>query len=93
MVKNSLKYLDLSLNDDISDNGIAAIAGALCSSRISGLHVSLGCGFTLTGAKSLVVGLLVNKSVKKLDVRDNSITVKGIRLILYSQLWTMGSVN
>ena len=83
MVKNSLKYLDLSLNNDIGDNGIAAIAGALCSSQISGLCL-FGCGITLTGAKSLAAGLLVNKSVKKLDVKDNSITVKGACLILQS---------
>jgi len=51
--------------------------------QISELYVS-ECGITLTGARSLAAGLLVNNSVRILYVLGNPITVEGARLILQS---------
>jgi len=42
------------------------------------------CGITVIGARSLAAGLLVNNSVRILDVSCNPITVEGARLILQS---------
>ena len=84
MGKCSLQTLDISFNK-FGDGGIIAIAGALSSSHISTLDVS-GCGFTLTGARSLAAGLLVNNSVKFLHLSYNPVTVEGACLILQSAL-------
>ncbi|XP_065900737.1 NACHT, LRR and PYD domains-containing protein 3-like isoform X3 [Dysidea avara] len=80
--KCSLQVLDISENE-IGDGGITAIAGTLSNSQISELYV-WSCGIALTGARSLAVGLLVNNSVRILDVSYNPITVEGARLILQS---------
>jgi len=81
MGKCSLQVLEISENN-IGDDGIAAISRALWNSQISELNLS-DCGVTLSGAKSLAAGLLVNNSVTRLYV-DNPITVEGARLILRS---------
>ena len=80
--KCSLQVLNMSYNT-IGDNGITAIAGAFGNSQISELYV-MRCGITFTGARSLAAGLLVNNSVRILNVQDNPITVEGARLILQS---------
>ena len=82
MGKCSLQVLEMPFNN-IGDDGITAIAGTLSNSQISELDVR-GCGITLTGARSLAAGLLVNNSVRVLYVSDNPITVEGARLILQS---------
>jgi len=71
--KCSLQVLDMSCNK-IGDDGIIG------NSQISKLDVSL-CDITLTGARSLAVGLLVNNSVRILDVSGNPITAEGPHLI------------
>ena len=80
--KCSLQVLYMSYNN-IGDDGITAIAGTLSNSQISELE-AWGCDITLTGARSLAAGLLVNNSVRRLYVSDNPITVEGARLILQS---------
>jgi len=82
MGKCSLQVLDMSYNN-IGDDGITAIVGTLSNSQISELDVSW-CGITLTGARSLAEGLLVNNSVMILNVSDNTFTVEGARLIMQS---------
>jgi len=84
MGKCSLQVLDLSANN-IGDDGITAIAGTLSNSQISELYTTR-CGITFTGARSLAAGLLVNNSVRMLDVSGNPITVEGARLILQSAM-------
>ena len=81
MGRHSLQVLQMKANN-IGDDGITAIAGALSNNQISELYIS-DCDITLAGAKSLAAGLLVNNSVK-IDVSGNPITVKGARLILQS---------
>ena len=80
--KCSLQVLNISYNN-IGDDGITAIAGTLSNSQISELDVR-ECGITLTGARSLAAGLLVNNSVRILYVSGNPITVEGACLILQS---------
>ena len=80
--KCSLQVLDMSFNN-IGDDGITAIARTLSNSQISKLEVC-ECDITLTGARSLAAGLLVNNSVRILEVWGNPITVEGARLILQS---------
>ncbi|XP_065884103.1 ribonuclease inhibitor-like isoform X2 [Dysidea avara] len=82
MVKCSLQVLEMKANN-IGDDGITAIAGALSNSQISKLYISV-CDITLAGAQSLAAGLLVNNSVKILDVSGNPVTVKGACVILQS---------
>ena len=82
--KCSLQVLDMC-NNNIGDDGITAIAGTLSNSQISELQISR-CGITLTGARSLAAGLLVNNSVRIFIVWDNPITVEGARLILQSAM-------
>jgi len=82
MGKCSLQVLDMSHNN-IGDDGITAIAGTLSNSQISELDVRR-CGITLTGARSLAAGLLVNNSVRILYVSAKPITVEGVHLILQS---------
>jgi len=64
--KCSLSVLDLSFND-IGDDGITAIAGALSNSHISELNVKR-CDIALTGAAALAEGLLVSESVTKINL-------------------------
>jgi len=80
--KCSLEVLEMGKND-IGDDGIAAIAGALGKSRIRKLNV-WECGITVTGAKELATGLSLNFSITVLDVRLNRITVEGASLLLKS---------
>jgi len=81
-VLGKLQVLNLSHNN-IGDDGITAIAGALGNSQICELYARR-CHISLAGARSLAAGLLVNNSVKRLLVMDNLITVEGAYLILES---------
>ncbi|XP_065887341.1 NACHT, LRR and PYD domains-containing protein 3-like isoform X2 [Dysidea avara] len=78
----NLKELWLGYND-IGDDGISAIAGALGESGIRDLRVHK-CGITVTGAKALATGLSANQNTVVLGAWDNLITVEGARLILQS---------
>ncbi|XP_065887232.1 leucine-rich repeat-containing protein 74B-like isoform X2 [Dysidea avara] len=71
--------------NNIGDDGITVIAGALGKSRIRKLDVRK-CGITVTGAKELATGLSLNSSITVLGVFDNPITVEGARLILQSAI-------
>jgi len=81
-VNNVLQVLYMGHNN-IGDDGISVIAGALGKSRIRELTVN-GCGITDTGAKELATGLSLNFSITELHVWRNPITVEGARLILQS---------
>ena len=75
---------ELRMTDNtVGDDGITAIATALTNSRISQLWV-MGCGITLTGARSIATLLLANHSISMLVLRDNPITTEGAHLILQS---------
>ena len=69
--------------NNIGDNGITAIAKVLGNSQICELYVKK-CGITLAGAKSLGTGLLISRTIKKVAIISNSITIEGARLILQS---------
>ena len=80
LVYKRFRILDMSENN-IGDDGITAIAGALSNSQqIKELNIKQ-CGITLTGARSLAAGLLVNYSVRRLDVSENNISDDGITAI------------
>jgi len=81
-VNTALHTLVIDCND-IGDDGTSLIAGALGKSRISDFDLDK-CGITVTGAKELATGLLVNQSIKKLGINHNPITVEGARLVLQS---------
>ena len=79
MVNKTL--LELHLKDNqISDDGIIAIAGSLINSSITVLDVEL-CGISFVGVRSLAVA---SQNVKKLYLKDNPITVDGAYLIMKS---------
>jgi len=78
----SLEVLVMGHNN-IGDDGIIAIAGALGKSRIRKLYV-YECGITDTGAKELATGLSLNSSITVLFVLLNFITVEGTCLLLKS---------
>jgi len=80
--KHTLDVLALSENN-LGDDGITAIAGALGKCNINKLFID-ECGFTLTGAKALAESLLVNKSITLLTLLKNPITVEGAREIIES---------
>jgi len=83
LLKNcSLEVLVVGGNN-IGDDGITAIAGALGKSRIRELYVHQ-CGITVSGAKELATGLSLNSSITVLFVSDNPITVEGACLLLKS---------
>jgi len=82
LLNNNVKKLVLAFND-IGNDGIVAIAGTLNNSQVIEFDVS-GCGITLVGARSLSTTLLWNKSIKKLNIEDNPITMEGARLVLWS---------
>ena len=86
MVNHSLQELYMNSND-ISDDGICAIAGALGNCKINSLWVT-GCGITLTGARSLAAALSSNHTIRELWLRDNPITVEGALLIVKSAVHT-----
>ena len=69
--------------NNIGDDGISVIAGALGKSRIRELYIHQ-CGITVTGAKKLATGLSLNSSIIALYVRNNPITVEGACLLLKS---------
>ena len=83
-VNNVLQGLWIGWND-IGDDGITVIAGALGKSRIRILDVA-GCGITVTGAKELATGLSLNSSITVLIVRNNPITVEGAHLLIKSAM-------
>ena len=82
MVNQTLLVLNMR-NNNITDDGITAIAGSLRSSSITLLDVSR-CGITFTGVTSLVAGLSTNQSIEILWLMNNPITVDGARLIMKS---------
>ena len=82
MVNHSLQQLYMWRND-IGDDGISAIAGALGNCKINKLSVQW-CGITLTGARSLAAALSSNHTIRKLWLRRNPITVEGALLIVKS---------
>ena len=82
MTDHSLQELDIRKNN-IGDDGISAIAGALGNCKISELNVS-GCGITVTGARSLATALYSNNTVRELWLNRNPITVEGALLIVNS---------
>jgi len=82
MVNHSLQ--ELLMNDNnIGDDGISAIAGALGNCKINKLSV-VKCGITLTGARSLAAALSSNHTIRVLNLWLNSITVEGALLIVKS---------
>ena len=82
MVNQTL--LELYMGDNnITDDGITAIAGSLRSSSITELNVQR-CGITFTGVTSLAAALTTNQSIKNLWLMGNPITVDGARLIMKS---------
>ena len=82
VVNHSLQELWMSDNE-IGDNGIIAIAGALGNCRINILYVQ-DCGITLTGARSLAETLSSNHTITDLRLLSNPITVGGALLIVKS---------
>ena len=82
MVNQTLLELEI-MNNNITDDGITAIAGSLRNSSITVLGVSM-CGITFTGVISLASALSTNQSIKKLWLSYNPITVDGARLIMKS---------
>ena len=84
MRKHSLQQLHIGGNN-IGDDGISAIAGALVigNCKINTLYV-IKCGITLTGARSLATALYSSNIVRDLWLKDNPITVEGALLIVNS---------
>ena len=82
MVNHSLQKLYMWSNN-IGDDGISAIAGALGNCKINKLDVR-GNGITLTGARSLAAALSSNHTIIELWLMDNPITVQGTLLIVKS---------
>ena len=82
MVNHLLQELYI-YNNNIGDDGISAIAGALGNCKISKLNVS-GCGITLTGARSLETALYSSNTIRELWLSSNPITVEGALLIVNS---------
>ena len=82
MVNHSLQRLYM-WNNNIGDDGISAIAGALGNCKINMLDVAW-CGITLTGARLLATALSSNHTIREINLRDNPITVEGALLIVKS---------
>ena len=82
MVNHSLQKLYMR-NNNIGDDGISAIAGALGNCKINRLDVDQ-CGITLTGATSLAATLSSNHTITALGLENNPITVEGALLIVKS---------
>ena len=82
MVNHSLQLLYMSYNN-IGDDGISAIAGALGNCKINILNVS-ECGITLTGARVLAAALSSYHTIRNLWSGGNPITVEGTLLIVKS---------
>ena len=86
IIKYTLSKLNLREND-IGDEGIAAIAKALVNSDISILNVSK-CGITFNGAKLLAQSLPAYHNIEELWLYHNAITVDGVHLIMQSAIAT-----
>ena len=84
MVNHSLQEL-IMWGNNIGDDGISAIAGALGNCKINTLDVR-ECSITLIGAASLAAALLSNHTVRKLWLWGNAITVEGALLIVKSAI-------
>ena len=82
IVNHSLQELHM-YNNNIGDNGISAIAGALNNCKISFLSVQR-CNITLHGATSLAAALSSNHTIRELFLKDNAVTVEGALLIVKS---------
>ena len=82
MVNHSLHQLYISDNN-IGDDGISAIAGALGNCKINLLDVR-ECNITLIGATSLAAALSSNHTIRELWLHRNPITVEGALLIVKS---------
>ena len=82
IVNHSLQELYMSCNN-IGDDGISAIAGALGNCKINTLNVQ-ECGITLTGATSLAAALSSNHTITELWLNNNLITVEGALLMVKS---------
>ena len=82
MVNHSLQKLNM-WNNNIGDDGISVIAGALGNCNINKLIVDQ-CGITLTGATSLAAALSSNHTIRVLWLRGNPITIEGALLIVKS---------
>ena len=78
-VKHSLQKLGIGFNN-INDDGISAIAGALNNCQIAELN-AIECGIALDGTRSLASALSSNCTIKTLWLQDNPITVEGTDLI------------
>ena len=78
----SLQELNIVRND-IGDDGISAIAGALGNCKISNLDVT-NCNITLTGAKLLATALYSSNTIRKIELWGNRLTVEGDLLIVKS---------
>ena len=82
MVNYSLQEL-IMWSNNIGDDGISAIAGALGNCKINELYVQ-ECGITLTGARSLAAALTSSHTITDLQLMNNPITVEGALLIVKS---------
>ena len=82
MVNHSLQELSISRNN-IGDDGISAIARALCNCKISKLSVG-NCGITLIGARSLAKAISSHYTIRMLVLINNPITVEGALLVINS---------
>ena len=82
MVNHSLQQLYMG-NNNIGDDGISAIAGALGNCKINILNVER-CRITLTGARVLAAALSSNHTIRNLWSGGNPITVEGALLIVKS---------
>ena len=82
MVNHSLQEL-VMMGNNIGNDGISAIAGALGNCKINFLDVQ-SCNITLIGARSLAAALSSNHTIRRLWLRSNAITVEGALLIVKS---------
>jgi len=87
MVNHSLQTLYMEDNN-IGDDGISAIAGALGNCKINILDIT-GCGITLTGVRSLATALSSNHTIRALCLEHNCITLEGALLIVKSAVYNM----
>ena len=79
MVKHSIQKLLVAFNN-IGDDGISAIAGALRNCQLNELS-AMECSIALAGTRSLASALSSNHTIKALYLQDNPITVEGNQLI------------
>ena len=82
MVNHSLQELTM-MGNNIGNDGISAITGALGNCKINHLDVQM-CNITLIGARSLAAALSSNYTIRELWLWGNAITVEGALLIVKS---------